>query len=266
MYAKKVKNDMEYIKNFFKYRGLIEELVGRDLKVKYRRSALGYVWTILSPLMMMIVMSIVFSFFFRYEIENYTVYLLTGQLLFNFYSEATNSAMSSIVSSRSLISKVHIPKYIFPMARVMSAFVNLLFSLVAIVIMLIVTKSQIYPTIFLFPISLFYLFIFTLGIGLILSVLAVFFRDIYHIYSVLVTALMYFTPIFYPTSALPDYAIRLIKLNPLYHIVTMFRACVIYGKFPTLNQNLICMGIGTLFLGTGLLLFKKNQDKFVMFI
>lgn len=257
---------MQYIKNFFRYRGLVNELVSRDIKVKYRRSALGYVWTVLSPLMMMTVMAIVFSFFFRYQIENYTVYLLTGQLLFNFYSEATNSAMSSIVSSRSLLNKVHIPKYIFPLSRVVSAFVNLLFSLIAILIMLILTKSTIYPTIFLFPLPLIYLFMVSLGIGLILSVLAVFFRDIYHIYSVIITALMYFTPIFYPESILPSYAMNLIKLNPLYHIVNMFRKCVLYGEFPTVGENFVCFILGTSFLVIGLLLFKKKQDQFVMFI
>lgn len=257
---------MQYIQNFLKYRGLVYELIGRDLKVKYRRSVLGYVWTVLSPLLMMTVMAIVFSYFFRYEIENYTVYLLTGQLLFNFYSEATNSAMSSVVSSRALLTKVHIPKYIFPLSRVMSAFVNLLFSLVAILIMLIITKSTIYPTIFLFPLPLVYLFMVALGIGLILSVLAVFFRDIYHIYSVLITALMYFTPIFYPESVLPKYALKLIKLNPLYHIVNMFRKCVMYGQFPTAEENIICLMLGIGFLGIGLLLFKKKQDKFIMFI
>lgn len=257
---------MEYLKNFLRYKGLIEELVSRDIKVKYRRSALGYVWTVLSPLLMMIVMSIVFSYFFRYEIENYTVYLLSGQLIFNFYSEATNQAMTSIVNNRSLLTKVHLPKYIFPLSKVMSSFVNLLFSLIAIVIMLFITKAPIMPTIFLFPLPIMYAFLFALGCGLILSVLAVFFRDIYHIYSVVLTALMYFTPIFYPVSILPDYALRLMKLNPLYHILNMFRECVLDGQFPTLTEHLTCFSIGVVFLVIGLLIFKKKQDNFVMYI
>lgn len=257
---------MEYILKFIKYRGLINELVSRDLKVKYRRSALGYIWTVLSPLLMMAVMAIVFSYFFRYEIENYTVYLLSGQLIFNFYSEATNNAMSSIINSRSLINKVHIPKYIFPLSRVISAFVNLLFSLIAILIMLVITKSTIYPTVFLFPLPLIYLFLISLGIGLILSVLTVFFRDVYYIYSVILTALMYFTPIFYPVSILPDYAMNLMKFNPLYHVVNMFRNCILYGKFPTFSENLICLIMGLGLTCVGLLIFKKKQDNFVMYI
>lgn len=257
---------MDYIKNLWKYRGLIRELVSRDIKVKYRRSALGYIWTILSPLMMMGVMAIVFSYFFRYEIENYTVYLLSGQLIFNFFSEATNQAMTSVVNNRSLLTKVHLPKYIFPLTKVISSFVNLLFSLVAIIIMLFITKEPILPTIFLFPFPLFYLALFALGCGLLLSVLAVFFRDIYHIYSVFLTALMYFTPIFYPVSVLPEYAMKMVKLNPLYHITTMFRECILDGKFPTIQEHLLCFCIGMLFLAIGLLVFKKKQDDFVMYI
>lgn len=257
---------MDYIRNFLKYRGLVEELVSRDIKVKYRRSALGYVWTILSPLLMMLVMSVVFSYFFRYEIENYTVYLLSGQLIFNFFSEATNQAMSSIVNSRSLLTKVHLPKYIFPLTKVVSSFVNLLFSLAAIAIMLIITRVHITLTIFLFPLPLIYGFIFALGCGLILSVLAVFFRDIYHIYSVVLTALMYFTPIFYPVSILPDYAMKLMQLNPLYHIVTMFRKCILDGQLPTLQEHAVCLLTGCVFLAIGLCVFKKSQDNFVMYI
>ena len=257
---------MEYIKNFLKYRGLLEELVSRDIKVKYRRSALGYIWTILSPLLMMIVLSLVLSYFFRYEIENYTVYLLSGQLIFNFFSEATNQAMTSIVNNRSLLTKVHLPKYIFPLTKVMSSFVNLLFSLVAIVIMLIITRTPITPTILLFPVSLCYLFLFALGCGLILSVFAVFFRDIYHIYSVVLTALMYFTPIFYPVSILPDYAMNLMRMNPLYHILKMFRKCILEGELPTAWEHMVCFLVSAAFLLAGLLIFKKRQDDFVMYI
>lgn len=257
---------MEYIKTFFRYRGLVNELVSRDIKVKYRRSILGYMWTILSPLMMMVVVAVVFSYFFRYEIENYTVYLLSGQLIFNFYNEATTKAMSSIIENRALLSKVHVPKYVFPLSRVISAFVNLIFSLAAILIMLFITGSTIYPTIFLFPLPLLYLFLVALGIGLILSVMAVYFRDVLHIYTVVTTALMYFTPIFYPVSILPDYAMNFMKFNPLYHIVEMFRDYVMYGVFSPISEHLICFAFGLGLTVVGLLLFKKKQDNFLLYI
>ena len=174
--------------------------------------------------------------------------------------------MTSIINNRSLLTKVHLPKYIFPLTKVMSSFVNLLFSLVAIVIMLIITQTPIMPTIFLFPIPLCYLFLFALGCGLILSVLAVFFRDIYHIYSVVLTALMYFTPIFYPVSILPDYAMNLMRLNPLYHILKMFRKCILEGQFPTIRDHMVCFFASITICFVGLLVFKKRQDNFVMYI
>ena len=257
---------MEYLRTFIRYRGLVSELVSRDIKVKYRRSVLGYVWTVLSPLMMMAVIAVVFSYFFRYEIENYAVYLLAGQLVFNFFNESTTNAMSSIINNRSLICKVHVPKYVFPLSRVMSAFVNLMFSLAAILIMLIITRAPLHWTILLFPLPLIYLFFIALGIGLILSVLAVFFRDVLHIYSVVITALMYFTPIFYPVSILPDYAMKIMKFNPLYHIVEMFRGYVIYGTLASAGEHLICIAFGLGFTAIGLLLFKRKQDNFLMYI
>ena len=258
---------MEYIKNFLKYRGLLEELVSRDIKVKYRRSALGYIWTILSPLLMMIVMSLVFSYFFRYEIENYTVYLLSGQLIFNFFSEATNQAMTSIVNNRSLLTKVHLPKYIFPLTKVMSSFVNLLFSLVAIVIMLIITRTPITPTILLFPVSLCYLFLFALGCGLILSVFAVFFRDIYHIYSVVLTALMYFTPIFYDVHIFDgSLTAKLLYLNPLFLYIDYIRSIVLAGVIPSFTLHLYILFYSLFVLRIGMWIYKKYNYMFLYYI
>jgi len=257
---------MEYLKTFWKYKELLKELVSRDLKVKYRRSALGYIWSVLNPLLMMIVISVVFSHMFRFDIENYTIYLLTGQLIYNFFSEATNLSMTSILWSGSLIRKVHLPKYIFPLSRTLSAFVNLLFSLAAIIIMLIITQTKITPVILLFPLPLFYLLLLCIGIGLILSVVAVYFRDMLHLYSVFLTALMYLTPIFYPVSSLPDYAVNILHFNPLFHIVNMFRDIVLYGNVPTLRANIICLSMGIISIVIGLLIFKKKQDDFVMFL
>lgn len=255
-----------YIDNFLRYKVLLKELVIRDLKVKYRRSALGYLWSVLNPLFMMIVTAIVFSYMFRYEIENYTLYLLSGQIIYNFYSEATNTSMTSILWSGSLLKKVHVPKYIFPLARTFSAFVNLLFSLTAILLMFLITRTPVTPVALLFPLPLFYLLLLCTGIGLILSVMAVYFRDMLHLYGIFLTALMYFTPVFYPVSALPEYAKSLIRFNPLYHIVGMFRNIVLYGQLPTVRENLICLTMGTVAVVAGLLVFKKNQDDFIFYI
>lgn len=257
---------MEYLKKFYKYRNLLSELVKRDIKIKYRRSVLGYLWSVLNPLLMMVVMSVVFSYMFRFDIENYTIYLLTGQLIYNFYADATNMSMSSIIWSGGLIGKVYIPKYILPLAKTLSSFVNMMFSLIALIIMLVITKTPITPVIFMFPIPLFYLLLICIGMGLILSVLAVYFRDIIHLYGVFLVALTYLTPIFYPISAIPDYALNILKMNPLFYILNMFRDIVMHGTIPSLQDNLTCFVWGFVLIVVGLYIFRKKQDDFVLYM
>jgi ABC-2 type transport system permease protein len=224
------------------------------------------VWSVLSPLMMMVVISVVFSQMFRLDIENFPVYLLTGQLIYNFFSEATNLSMNAILDNGMLIRKVYIPKYIFPVSRTLSSFVNLTFSLAALILLLLITRARILPAIVLFPLPLLYALLLAMGTGLILSVLAVYFRDVVHLYGVFLMALMYCTPIFYPISALPDSAVNLIRVNPLYHIIKMFRKIVMEGQAPTLKEHLICLAFAMLLLAVGLIIFKKKQDNFVLYI
>ena len=188
-----------------KYIWLLEELVKRDLKIKYRRSILGYLWSILNPLLMMIVLTIVFSNLFKFDIPNYPLYLLTGQLLFGFFSDATLQSMNSIVTGASLIKKVYLPKYIFPVSRILSSFVTMIFSLLALVIVMIVTNSSFYITLVMLPLALLYIFVFSMGAGLILSVLVVYFRDVEYLYNVFLTVFMYMSPIIYPISIVPDW-------------------------------------------------------------
>ena len=255
-----------YFNKFWKYRELLLELVKRDLIVKYRRSYLGYLWSLLNPLLMMIVISAVFSYVFRYNIPNYSIYLLTGQILYTFVNEATSVSMLSLINGSALIRKVALPKYIFPLSRTLSSFVNLLFSLLAIVIMLPITHTKIRWTILLFPIPLLYILVFAIGMGLILAILAAYYRDVEHLYSVVLTAWMYFTPIFYPVDILPRYAMTLMRFNPLYHYIQMFRQIVLYGQVPELHSHLTCIGISLLFLAVGLAIFKKYQDRAVMYL
>jgi ABC-2 type transport system permease protein len=257
---------VEYLNNFLKYRFLLKELVVKETKLKYRRSVLGIFWSLLNPLLMMMVLSIVFSSLFKRNIENFTVYLLTGKIIFDFFSQATKSSMSSIISNGALIKKVYIPKYIFPLAKSLSAFVNLSFSLLAIVIMMLITKVKLTWAIILFPLPLFYVFLFAAGLGLILASYAVFFRDIEHLYGVVLTAWMYFTPLFYPIDIIPQKYRVIIELNPLYSIIQCFRQIVLYGQFPSLSLHLTCLAIGIVTLTIGLYVFFKKQDKFILYI
>lgn len=255
-----------HVSTFWRYKWLLYELVLRDLKIKYRSSVLGYLWSLLNPLMMMTVLTIVFSTLFRFDIPNYPVYLLSGQLIYSFFSEATNMSMSSIINSASLIKKVYIPKYIFPVSRVLSSFVTLLLSLLAMVIVMVVTQVKFTWVILFFPIPLIYILIFSIGMGLLLSVLAVYFRDVIHLYSVLLSAWMYLTPIMYPINMVPDYVKRFIFWNPMYYFVEIFRQIVLYGEWPSLEMHLICLGFALLALVTGLFVFYKNQKNFILHV
>ena len=249
-----------------KYKWLLKELIIRDLKIKYRRSVLGYLWSILNPLMLMGVLTVVFSTMFRFDIPNYPVYLLTGQLLFGFFSESTSMAMTSILGGASLIKKVYLPKYIFPVSRVLSSFTTMLFSLVALVIVMAVTRAEYHITAILLPVVLFYLLIFSIGVSLILSVMVVFFRDIQYLYGILLTALNYLTPIFYPVSMLPQWLKELMVLNPIYNFIEMFRKIMIYGQWPTITEHLICMTFAFGGLLLGIYIFKNNQRDFILYI
>ena len=254
------------LQRFKQYTPLIRELVGRDLKVKYRRSFLGYIWSILNPLLMMLLQSLIFSFMFRNNIPNFPLYLICGNTLFTFFNESTSMGMNSIIQNAALIKKVYIPKYIFPLSRVFSCFVTLLFSLVAIVLVMVVTRSPFYWTILLFWVPLLFLFIFCCGMALLLSALTVYFRDMQHLYSVLVMGWMYATPLFYPIEALPPAVIPLMKLNPLYHYVNMFRNLVMYGNIPGPNTWFACIASAAVMLGIGLWAFRKLQKNFILYI
>lgn len=252
---------------FFAYKDLLKELVIRDLKLKYRRSILGYLWSVLNPLLVMLVMTAIFTRVFRFEIENYPVYLLSGQLLFNFFSEATNSALTSITGNAALLKKTYVPKYIFTFSKVTSSLVNLAFSLVALLFVMLITGVPITWKAFISISPLLQLYVFSIGMGMLLASLTVFFRDIQYIYSVILTAWMYATPIFYPEGSLDGRLGVFVKtFNPLYHYISQFRAVMIYGTYPSLNSMAIGWGFALFFLILGSWSFLRTQDKFILYI
>ncbi len=260
---------MNLISVFVKYRALINQLVQRDIKTKYRRSVLGLLWTVLNPLLMMTVLSIVFSYFFsRYgDVENFPVYLLCGQVIFNFFNESTSIAMGSIVHSGELIKKVYVPKYLFPITKVMSSGVNLLSSMIALVIVMVATRSRVTPTVLLAVFPLLYVLLFSTGVSLFLSAAAVSFRDLMHLYSVVTTAWMYLTPVIYPMSILdgaPKWAVFIINANPLTAFIKIFRAVVLDGVTAPWILHVQSIVWCVIALVIGSLVFKKSQDKFIL--
>lgn len=251
---------------FLKYKDLLFSLVSRDIKVRYRRSVLGMLWTVLNPLLMMAVITVVFSTLFRQNIENFPIYYLSGSLIFSFCSETTSNALYSIIGNAALMKKVYIPKYLFPLSKVVSGLVNLGFSLAAMLAVMLVLKVEYKASLLLLPIPVFYVFLFSVGLGLLLAAGTVFFRDISHFYGVFVLAWTYFTPIFYPVGILPEAAMKVMRWNPMYHYVQYMRALVLDGVFPGMRENLVCFLFGAGMLLAGVYVFYKKQDKFILHI
>lgn len=209
-------------------------------------------------------MSIVFSHVFRSNIENFPVYLMCGQVIFNFYNEASTVAMSSVLGNASLIKKVYVPKYLFPVSKVCSCFVNLVTSFIALVIVIVATGTKLSWTALLVFIPVIYVFVFSLGMGLMLSALVVTFRDLQHLYGILITAWMYMTPIFYPVDMLPEWVADLVRLNPLANFIEMFRDVILYNVVPSGILQAKCIVSCVVALGLGFWIFYKQQDTFIL--
>lgn len=252
---------------FFNYKDLLKQLVLKDLKLKYRRSFLGYVWSVLNPLLVMIVMAIVFSTMFNRNIKNFPVYLFCGQILFNFMNQSTHQALSSINGNAALLKKTYVPKYIFTFAKITSGLIDLIFSMGALVIVMLATKAHFSWHFFLFPLVLLQLYVFCLGLGLFLAQMNVFFRDIEYIYNAVTTAWLYLTPIFYPVDLLPNQVMWFVKhFNPLYFYIGQFRDLVYDNRLP--GPVIIAAGCtaSVLMLVIGTWAFLKNQDEFILYI
>lgn len=261
-----MKQLVNYIKGFIKYKDLLKELVARDIKIRYRRSVLGMFWTILNPILMMCVFTIVFSRLFQSDIENFTVYFLCGNVIWSFMTESTNNALNSIVGNQSLIKKVYIPKYFFPISKVMSSLVNLFFAYVAMMIVMFVSKTPFRITMLLSFLPIFYVMLFSVGLGMCLAAWMVFFRDVFQLYSVVTLAWMYLTPMFYPASLLQGVLPTVLEWNPMYHYITYLRCLVLDGVVPSITENLICLAFSSVIFAVGLTVFYKKQDKFILYI
>ena len=245
----------------------LRSLVSRDFKLKYRRSILGVLWSVLNPLLMMCVLTGVFSTIFRFgTIENYPLYLILGNTLFSLMSESTSGAMNSIIDSSSLIKKIKIDKMIFPIEKVLFQLVNFAISLIAVAIVMVFFHIVPSWSLLLLPVLLIYMLLFCSGLGMALSALAVFFRDVRHLWGVLLTAWTYATPLFYPVEILPDWMFALEKFNPMYHYVNYFREIALTGNTPSLESNLICLTIAVTTFLIGMIIFKKSENKFILYV
>ena len=258
----------KFVYDFKRFLPLLQNLVSRDFKVKYRRSFLGVAWSVLNPLFTMLVLTSVFSVLLKLQIENFATFYIIGSTLWNFFSEATSNSMSSVVSAAPLIKKVYIPKYMFPIEKCLFSLVNFFFSMIAAIAVMLI--QGVYPTFtaLLFPLPVIYVFVFSCGLSLILSAATVYFRDIVHLYGVLLTLWTYLTPIIYDDKFLTGHKLieTIVHLNPMYHYVTYFRNIMMYNTLPTIADNLICIGFAVFTFLIGALIFNKAQRKFILHI
>jgi len=250
-------------------RFIIKQLVTKDFKLRYRRSVLGVAWSVLNPLLMMIIMSAVFSTFMRYADDSigcYPLYLILGNTAFQLMSDATSQGLTSIIGAASLLKKVKINRYVFPVQKVLSAAVNYVFSLIAIFIVMFFFQIPLTPYALLLPVALALLIVFSIGLSLLLSALAVFFRDVIHLWSVVLTAWTYATPLFYPASILPPAMQAFEAVNPIYLYVTFIRDILLWQKLPTLSLVLRCAIWAFAALLIGYLVFHRHEHKFILYI
>lgn len=245
---------------------LFDELVKRDFKQKYKRTVLGMLWSILSPLLNLAVMTFVFKRFFGNNTPHYTIYLFCGTLLMSYFKESTTGGMNSLMSNKAIITKINIPKYFFLLSKNVSVLINFGINFLIFLIFCFFDKID-YTVKFLtliYPVVC--LTILNIGVGLILSALFVFFRDISYIYDVFLVLLNYLSVIFYRIDKFPESQQRFFLLNPVYCYIKYFRLVVIEGTIPSLKYHLLCLGYAVILLFIGLRIYKKNNHKFLYYM
>ena len=257
---------LHLIQELHQYSFLTSQLVSRDFNTKYRQSVLGVLWSVLNPLMTTLVMYIVFSTMFKSTQENFAVYLLSGIIMFNFFSESTSLGVESITGNASIISKVYVPRYIYPVSRTFSSFINLLFSLIPLFLFVVVSGIKITKAFLLIPIPLILIFQFCCGMSMLLATGNVFFRDTKFLWSVVVMMWMYMTPLFYSETIIPAQFIHIYHMNPMYQFIYFFRSIVLYGVSPQPIIYVYSILASIVPLVIGILVFRKHQNKFALYL
>jgi ABC-type polysaccharide/polyol phosphate export permease len=240
---------------------LIWYLVKRDLKVRYRRSLIGLLWTMLQPLLMMLALHVVFSALFRFNIDNYPVYALAGILFWNFFQQSIVSSMNSLRGNAPILQKLPVPTAVFPIASVLSGVINLVLALVPLGAILVLTGHRLTPALLFLPVAIAIAALFTLGAGLLLSPLAVFFSDVVELVAVVLLLVMYLTPIFYPMSIIPEHWRWAVRFNPVRSILEVFRDPIFFGKIPPLAHVSVALTVACLALAVGAWTFKRSSDR-----
>ena len=246
----------------WQYRDLLRLLVTNSIKTRYKRSSLGILWTLLNPLLNTLVLSIAFQAIMRFDVENYTVYLLVGLLVWTFFAQTTMHSMNTLIWGSNLLKRIYVPRTIFAVSVVGNGLINYLLSLIPLAIIMLFMRQPFTPALLLLPLAILLMAMFTLGVALFVSTLAVFFVDVVDIYGVLMSALFYLTPIIYPISLIPPRFLPLINLNPMTTLINLFRSLIYYGELPAMSVILTAVGLAVVSLGVGWWVFTKRVDEF----
>ncbi len=248
----------------FRYKDFLRLLIATNIKSRYKRSVLGIAWSLLSPLLTMIVMTIAFSAIFRFSIPNYPVYVLAGLVFFGFFQESTTQSMRSLVWGSALLKKVYLPAAAFPLSSVGTGLVNLGLTLVPILLIMLAQGQPLSWSLLFVPVATALIAIFALGVGLIISTVAVFFSDVVEMWGVLVRALFYLTPVMYPEEILPQRFVWIVKINPLYHFLLCWRAPIYRGVLPPFESVAIAFGWAIATLLVGWCVFSRHSHQFAL--
>lgn len=254
---------IEELRDLARHSHLLASLVRRDLTVRYKRSIIGFFWTMLNPLLLMIILTVVFSALFRFEgVEPYAVYFLSEYLVFGFFSQTTATSMTSLSWNGGLMKKVRVPKSIFAISTTISGLVNLCLAYIPLFIIMLVLDAPIRPAVFFLPVAFLIIGVFTLGVSFFLSALAVYFEDVSHMYQVATIGLMYMTPIIYPVSIIPYKFLWLVRINPLTHLFKLARDPIYLGQFPAAHVIQASVVSAVVALVVGWLVFHRLSRNF----
>lgn len=252
---------LEELREILRYRNLLFQMVRRDVVTRYKRSILGIAWTMLNPLGTTLVLAIVFSQVFGAD-EQYAVYVLSGLMPWTFFSQTTNACIAGLLWGGSLIHRIFMPRTVFAVSAIGTGLVNMLLSLVPLFGLILVTGVDLSLSVFLLPVAILFLAMFSLGVGLFLSSIAIWFADIADMYQIILTAWFYLSPVIYKVEYIPEQFMWIVKLNPMFYLINFFRAFVYDGRFPSFEEYLISGGIASFSLLFGWIFFSMRADEF----
>lgn len=245
---------------------LIWALALKELRVRYKRSALGFLWALLNPLLMMAILTVVFSHIMQLSVKGYAVFLLSALLPWTFFSQSLSYSVESIVGNGALLQKVRVSKSVFPVAAVISNILNFLFSLVPMVVILLVLRFPLHWTWIYMPVPLLALFCFTLGCGFFVAAANVFYRDVSHIIQIVLSGWFYLSPVMYSLEFLPQHYRPLFRLNPMLYLLNEFRMAIYYGQLPSPQSIAVSLAIGFTCLYAGYIIFRRSENIFVYYV